>query len=391
MTKHLKTTDVKPEQQNEEKITMTAQTSTLSPQQPTPATTVDADADLAALASEARELTDDIRVGDDMRFKKGKWTKTVGDKEIEIGATTTFVADVRSYKRGWIKWVDRKPAAKILGRPVDGFVSPVRDRLGDHDEKRWPRDNRGAPQDPWQENFLIVMRDLGDGRLCTWTTTSWYGSKALGTLLTTYVRQSKSHAGLDPVVLLSTETKTTASYGDVSAPVLTVVDWQPFGEGASPPGMPLSQPQLPAVQEVLPPPPNRRRRLATRWTMRFRGDPTTNNGADFQIGRPPLDRTKDQVRRPLWQQFVEMTPEEVEAEQAADLARMRDGTMTEEEAGERAKAWEKAGEWQQQQANILERIDRLAQATSCPKDVHPVRWLIDKKLLIKTTDGYAFT
>jgi hypothetical protein len=261
MTKHLKTTDTKPEQQNEGQ-TMTTKTEersqaalALTPQQHTPATTVDADADLAALAAEARELTDDIRVGDDLRFKRGKWTKTAGDKEIEITGTMAFVVDVRSYKRGWIKWIDRKPVAKILGRPVDGFVSPVRTRLGDHDEKRWPRDNKGQPQDPWQENFLIVMRDLSDGRLCTWTTTSWHGSKALGALLTTYVRQVKSHAGLDPVVLLASEQRPTTNYGDVAAPTLTVVDWQPFGEGASPPGMPLSQPPLPAVQEVLPPPP----------------------------------------------------------------------------------------------------------------------------------------
>ena len=254
MNKPLKTTDMKPEQQNEEQMTTTTeeqpQVLALSPQQV--ATT---DADLAALAAEARELMDDVRIGDDLKFKKGKWLKAIGDEEIEISTTTTFVVDVRSYKRGWIKWVDRKPVAKILGRPVDGFVSPVRDRLGDHDEKRWPRDNKGQPQDPWQENFLIVMRDLGDGRLCTWTTTSWFGSRALGALLAAYTRQAKSHPGLMPVVLLSAETRTTASYGDVSGPVLTIVDWQAFGEGASPPGMPLSQPSLPVVQQVLPPPP----------------------------------------------------------------------------------------------------------------------------------------
>jgi hypothetical protein len=253
MTKHVKTTDAKPEQGNEEQPNMTAQqTPALTSQPPTPATVVDAD--LAALAAEARELMDDIRVGDDLRFKKGKWAKAIGDEEIEITGTITFVVDVRSYKRGWIKWVDRKPVTKILGRPVDGFASPVRSRLGDNDEKHWPRDNKGVPQDPWQENFLVVMRDLSDDRLCTFTTTSWFGSKALGALLGAYVRDQKKHPGLDPVVLLSSETKPTTNYGDVSAPVLTVVDWQPFGERASPPGTPLSQPPLPVVQQVLPPP-----------------------------------------------------------------------------------------------------------------------------------------
>lgn len=232
MNKPLKTTDMKPEQQNEEQMTTTTeeqpQVLARSPQQV--ATT---DADLAALAAEARELMDDVRVGDDLKFKKGKWLKAIGDEEIEISTTATFVVDVRSYKRGWIKWVDRKPVTKILGRPVDGFVSPVRSRLGDNDEKRWARDSKGAPQDPWQENFLVVMRDLSDDRLCTFTTTSWFGSKALGALLGTYVRDQKKHPGLSPVVLLSSETKPTTNYGDVSAPVLTIVDWQAFGDGAS--------------------------------------------------------------------------------------------------------------------------------------------------------------
>jgi hypothetical protein len=98
------------------------------------------------------------------------------------------------------------------------------------------------------------MRDLSDSRLCTWTTTSWFGQKALGRLLDAYVRDQKKHPDLMPVVLLGSEMKPTTNYGDVAAPVLTVVDWQPFGPGAAPPGMPdLPRPPLPPVQEVLPP------------------------------------------------------------------------------------------------------------------------------------------
>jgi hypothetical protein len=98
-----------------------------------------------------------------------------------------------------------------------------------------------------------IMRDLNDGRLCTWTTTSWFGSKALGMLLKKYVSEAKEHPGMMPVVLLSSEKKQTTDFGEVDAPVLTIVDWKPFGEGASPPGMRLPQPPLPPVQELLPP------------------------------------------------------------------------------------------------------------------------------------------
>jgi hypothetical protein len=212
------------------------------------------DADVAALAAEANELSDDYRVGDDLRFKKGKWTKGGGDGDVEVSATAPFAVDVPSYKRGWIKWVDRKPVHKLIGRPIDGFVSPVRDRLGDLNESKWSRNNRGEPKDPWEENFSMVMRGLDDGRLCTFTTTSYYGSRALGALLKTYAHEMKKHPGMMPVVLLSSETKATQSFGDVEAPLFKIVDWQPFGEGASPPGARRPQPQLPKVQQVLPPP-----------------------------------------------------------------------------------------------------------------------------------------
>jgi hypothetical protein len=253
MTKH-----AKPEQQNLERPKTTeeaTQAVVLAPQQQPPAAIdIDTnDADLAALDAEARELSDDIRVGDDLRFKKGKWAKMIGDKEVVITATMSFAVDMRSYKRGWIKWIDKKPVYKRIGRPIDGFISPVRDRLPDRDETQWPRDGKGQPQDPWQENFLIVMRDLSDGRLCTWTTTSWYGQKALGALLKKFVRGTKEHPGLMPVVLLSAEKRETTNFGDVDAPVLTIVDWKPFGEDASPPGVHLPQPPLPPVQELLPP------------------------------------------------------------------------------------------------------------------------------------------
>ena len=210
-------------------------------------------ADVAALAAEANELVADFRVGDDLRFKKGNWTKTVNDKDIDIGSTMTFVVDVLSYKRGWIKWVDRKPVHKLIGRAIDGFISPVRDRLGDLDESKWPKNNKFEPQDPWQETFSIVMRDLGDDRLCTFTTTSYYGSRALGTLLKAYTSGVKQHPDMMPVVLLLSETKATQSYGDVEAPLFKVVDWKPFGEDASPPGMKLPPPALPKVAQILPP------------------------------------------------------------------------------------------------------------------------------------------
>jgi len=254
MTKHQKTQQLKTEKEEMKPKTESSALPAVQPQALTPETLAQLDADVAALAAEARGLIDDMRVGDDLRFTKGRWHKIVGKKDVAIGTTTPFVVDVHSYKHGWIKWLDRNPVCKAIGRPIDGFVSPARYRVPDRDESQWPTDSKGVPQDPWQETFYIVMRDLADDRLCTWTVTSYYGSKALGALLKVYAREVKKHPNLMPVVLLSSETKTTTNYGDVEAPVLTIVDWKTFGPDAAPPGMRLPQPEFPKTQEVLLPP-----------------------------------------------------------------------------------------------------------------------------------------
>jgi hypothetical protein len=56
----------------------------------------------------------------------------------------------------------------------------------------------------------------------------------------------------------------------------------------------------------------------------------------------------------LWQQFADMTAEQVTAEHAEELARLKAGTMTGAEARERADAWRQAAEWQLKQAEALE-------------------------------------
>jgi hypothetical protein len=259
MNKALKTSDTKLRKKLERTTAMTAvehrpnaQPPTLSTNEPeVPAIYEISEADLAALAAEARDLNDDVRVGDVLSFKKGKWSQEFGDKENEITATMPFAADARSYQRGWIEWRDGIPVRKIIGRPIDGFISPRREQLGDIDERLWPCNSKGEPKDPFQENFFLVLRNLTNGRLCTWQTNTWYGKKAMGVLLNAYVRDGRKHPGCMPVVLLSSEERKTAKFGNVSAPVLRIVDWKPFGDGAALPGTPMPQPKLSPAQQLL--------------------------------------------------------------------------------------------------------------------------------------------
>ena len=162
---------------------------------------------------------------------------------MKVGATDTFAVDVPSYACGWLQWLNRRPVQKYIYRPIDGFILPTRDRLPDRDKSKWPVDPKdGKRSDPWQENHQIVMKDLTTDELLTWTTTSWYGKKAIGRLIDLYAREAKSHAGLMPVVTLSTRDELSPDYGLIPAPVLAVVDWQAFGAGAAPPGSPATLP-----------------------------------------------------------------------------------------------------------------------------------------------------
>ena len=207
------------------------------------------DADIAALAGAARGLLVNDFVGVPLKFTKGKWTKSVAkDKGEAVGDTAPFVVDILSYACGWVKWENRKPVFKHVFRPVDGFILPPRDRLPDQDKDHWPVDASGKRADPWQENHQLVLKDVTADELVTWTTTSWYGRKAVGRLLDAYTREAKRHPGMMPVVLLSSRDEHSADYGFIPTPVLTLVEWRAFGDGAAPPGSPAMSSTVPALE-----------------------------------------------------------------------------------------------------------------------------------------------
>jgi hypothetical protein len=219
------------------------------------------DADLAALAAAARELAPTDIVGLPLKYAKGRWTvRETKDAEVDVRATDPFVVDVLSYREGWFRWENKKPTHKFLGRRVDGFISPPRHVLPEADQDEWPIGPKG-PTDPWQEVQQLVLRDLTTGQLVTWTTNSYGGRLALGELFDNFVTESKKHPALSPVVLLTSYDRPTADYGKVPAPRFKLIDWQAFGEDASPPGEPsrltaLRQ-QLEALKTVaLPKPTN---------------------------------------------------------------------------------------------------------------------------------------
>lgn len=210
------------------------------------------DDEIAALAGAAHELRPSVEwVGRELRhaYAKGVW---FDGKEAEpIGADERFAVDPRSFAEVWKRWAKGAGQSKrgvtdtIGGRRVDGWINPPRHLMPENEEERWPRNDNGEPEDPWQEEARIVLRRLSDGQLFTWS--ARYGDrKGMGELLDAVAREATSHPGCAPIVVLE-----AVANGKNFYPRLRIVGWRPFGEGASPPANPTRLERLKEDLRVL--------------------------------------------------------------------------------------------------------------------------------------------
>ena len=202
--------------------------------------TVTNDNDLELLGEAAQSLAGNDMVGEPLKFKQGIWRKKVASTGnvltdyVVVEQLEQFVVDILSYKHGWIRWRDKRPTHKYMGRKVDRWPLPKREQLPE-------KDVAFGEEDPWQQTHTIVMRELATGSLFTYGTTSWGGKKALSKLIGVYRENAKKHPGQMPIVYLGSIEK-MGEKGVYEAPTLEVCDWQPFGDGASPPGNPPDVP-----------------------------------------------------------------------------------------------------------------------------------------------------
>jgi hypothetical protein len=212
------------------------------------------DNDAAALASAARELQPSDIVGLQLKFAKGKWIiRESKDDEREVEPTDTFLVDPLSFVDGWIRWENKKPTHKAYGRRVDGFIPPPRGMLPEREESKWPMGAKG-PEDPWQRVQSLLFKELATGELMTWQSSSWGGTGAIGEFLNAWAADYKNHPGQAPVVGLQSWDKPNPDWGRIPTPRLKIVGWQPFGEGATPPGDPARTAVARQVLAALPKP-----------------------------------------------------------------------------------------------------------------------------------------
>jgi hypothetical protein len=174
----------------------------------------------------ANETQASAIAGDLLLFKQGVWF--IGEDQKEVKPNFKFIANMNEIWVGYVRWFNKSPVEHQLVRLIDGLPIPQRNELGHLDEGAWETDATGEPKDPWSRTQRMVMKDVSNGNLATFTTSSWGGSKALGKLAGDFDSHSREHPDCYPVVQLTTETRKSKEYGPIPEPRFKVVDWQPW-------------------------------------------------------------------------------------------------------------------------------------------------------------------
>jgi len=159
--------------------------------------------------------------GDMVTFNKGLWIRGKDKNPVPIEAL--FISNLDEGYRGMVRWFDGKPVDYRIGRISEGFPMPLRDELGHEDETKWETNQSGAPKDPWQPTYRLVMRD-SNGELVTFVGSSWGARRGLQQLYGRFDRERKGPT-LWPVVRLTTEHYPNKTWGPIPEPRFTIIGW----------------------------------------------------------------------------------------------------------------------------------------------------------------------
>jgi hypothetical protein len=198
-----------------------------------------------------REQGNDIFFeGDFLNFngQSGKWTR----RKESIGATTSFLCDMRGIALGWVKWIDGKPVDRVLGLLINGYVRPPRETLDDFAERYWPINSFGTPEDPWKKITYLPMRCKDDDENVVYGANSETALNAVRSFIAVYHRTDRG--GKDPVVLLESSSFRNKANGTTYVPKFKTVGWE-YWDGESPgPLQMVPEPPMPTEPPAIPPP-----------------------------------------------------------------------------------------------------------------------------------------
>jgi hypothetical protein len=177
------------------------------------------------LAAEARS-----DLGDILKFVKGKWL--IGDSEVP--KNTEYVAHVDQLIQGWVRFDNKKIVERILARRTERL--PERDELSFTDEHGWPRDNKGAPRDPWVKQYYLPLVDTNEGAVVTFVTATVGGRMACGKVCDGYLNNDRRR----PIVALDVSSFASKDYGKIDAPLFRIISFEEDAAEAAPASQPVA-------------------------------------------------------------------------------------------------------------------------------------------------------
>jgi hypothetical protein len=187
---------------------------------------------LAGLAAFAQDHDSIAIAGDLLKFAKGKWYS--GQEEFDPQGQH-FLVNVREAYTGWTFWQDKKPVEHRLVRCSDYAHKAPREALGHTDKNSWPVNDRGAPQDPWQQSDRMVLRAMnGAQELYTFVSGSNGGRNAIAKMLGAVARSPQAKEGKMPVVVLEVGTYEHDDFGTIPFPRFRIIDWAYWDEADRP-------------------------------------------------------------------------------------------------------------------------------------------------------------
>jgi hypothetical protein len=166
--------------------------------------------------------------GDLLTFSKyGEFIAGRDKEEIPLG--THMIVHPPTMMIGHVRWEDNKPVEHEMGLLDEGFVPKKRDELGYLDKSLWETYEDGGTKDPWQFTNQVVMTNVEDGSVYTFSTSSKTGLSAIGKVMLEYGHHVRQAPDEYPVVALQRGSyrDRRPGIGEVRFPVFEFVDHVP--------------------------------------------------------------------------------------------------------------------------------------------------------------------
>jgi hypothetical protein len=162
-------------------------------------------------------------IGKLIRFTKGEYLRGIDAEEVPEGSLFTLACDLTM--RGFIYWLDGKPADQRVVRIASGTPLPRREDMGHMDKSVWPSDGKGPVRDPVQPVMYLPMMSQ-EGELCTFTTGSKGGMDLINRTLRRYATHTRRYPDDYPMIRLAVD---SYQHSDRSIGKVFVPDFAPAG------------------------------------------------------------------------------------------------------------------------------------------------------------------